>query len=203
MARGKDDNAPLNFSCSCGQLQGHIAPQAIRSGHHLVCFCRDCRAAELYFGQPDPAPGPVNLFQTTPDAITIRSGAQNLGLFRLGPRGAMRWYATCCDTPIFNTTPRAKFPFAGIRVATLATPERVGPVKTQAYILQPDGTTKHKGVPRMAWGVGTRMLASRLSGRWRQTPFFDLKTGDPVASATIPDKKERAALYPDQRKISG
>jgi len=203
VAWGSDNNAPLDFSCSCSQLQGHIAPDAAKSGLHLVCYCRDCRAAELYFKQPDPAPGPVDLFQTTPDAITITTGAQNLGLFRLSPRGTMRWYATCCDTPLFNTTPNAKLPFAGIRVATLATPERIGPVVAKAFAPRPDGRHKHDGIARMAWGVATRMLATRISGRWRQTPFFNIETGKPVAKPVIPSKQERAALYPGQRRISG
>lgn len=203
MARIKNNDAPLGFSCSCGQLHGHIAPEAAESGLHLVCYCRDCRAAELYFKQPDPAPGPVDLFQTTPDSITVTAGAQNLGLFRLSPRGTMRWYATCCDTPLFNTTPSAKFPFAGLRVATMAEPDRIGPVVSKAFAPRPGGKSKHEGISRMAWGVITRMLAARLSGRWRQTPFFDIETGKPVANPTIPSKEERAALYPDQRNLSG
>lgn len=203
MARVGTSDAPLEFSCSCGRLQGHIDAQATRSGNHVQCYCRDCRAAELYLKQPDPAPGPVDLFQTTPDAITITHGAQNLGLFRLGPRGLMRWYATCCNAPVFNTLASPKLAFAGIPLARLSAPERIGPVRTKGYMLQADGKLKHRGLARMAWGIISRMLAARLSGTWRQTPFFDTQTGDPVVKPNVLGKQERAALYPAQRRTSG
>ena len=91
MARKDQSDAPLEFACSCGKLQGQITASCLASGTHAMCYCRDCRAAELYLKQPDPAPGPVDLFQTTPDAITITNGMQHLGLLRLSPRGLMRW----------------------------------------------------------------------------------------------------------------
>lgn len=195
MARATN-NAPLEFACTCGQLQGHIAASAVAAGTHAVCYCADCRAAELYFKQPDPAPGPVDLFQTTPDAITITKGAQNLGLFRLSPRGLMRWYATCCHAPLFNTLAKPKLAFAGVQVARFSDPDRIGPVRVQAYMPQPDGGPKHRGAARMAMGVASRMLAALLSGRWRQTPFFNPETGEPVAKPTILSKQERSRLYP-------
>ncbi|MCF6232975.1 MAG: DUF6151 family protein [Rhodobacteraceae bacterium] len=189
------NNAPLDFACSCGQIQGHITPQAVQTGTHTACYCRDCRAAELYFDQPDPAPGPVDLFQTTPDTLTIAKGTDLLGLLRLSPRGTMRWYATCCNLPMFNTTPRAKLAFVGLKVAILAEPDRVGPVVAKSFIPGVGGKTSHKGIVPVVFSILTKMLAARLSGNWRQTPFFD-ETGAPVAKATIPSKKDRAALYP-------
>ena len=183
-------------------MQGRITFDAAHKGTHAVCYCRDCRAAELYFEQPDPAPGPVDLFQTTPDAITITKGANLLGLLRLSPKGTMRWYATCCNTPMFNSLRRPKFAFAGVMTNRLRDPDRIGPVVAKVFIPGPDGKTSHQGGARMAWGVATRMLAGRLSGRWRQTPFFD-DAGEPVAPAVIPTKEQRAALYPPQRNIKG
>ncbi len=40
------------------------------------------------------------------------------------------------------------------------------------------------------------MIASRLSGRWKETPFFDAVTGRPVAEPELISKSRRAALYP-------
>jgi len=153
--------------------------------------------------QPDPAPGPVDLFLTTQDTLTISAGAQHLGLFRLSPRGAMRWYATCCKTPLFNTATGPKVPFLGIRVATMTTPDRVGPVIGQTYKQKPGGKTGHQGMTRIMWNLLPRILAVRLSGRWRQTPLFDTDSGEPVAKTIMPSKEERAALYPDQRNTKG
>lgn len=198
-----DKNAlPLEFSCSCGGLQGNIESQAVKTGTHSVCYCADCRAGELYFDQPDPAPGPVDLFQTTPDALTITQGHENLGLMRLSPRGTMRWFAKCCNEPMFNTTPSRKLPFVGIKAETLKDPSRIGPVVGKTFMPRPGGKPTHKGMARLVWNIITRMGAAGLSGRWRNTPFFD-ESGKPVAQAVIPTKQERAALYPPQRRTKG
>jgi len=194
---------PLEFSCSCGQMQGHISANAVKSGTHAECSCRDCRAAELYFDQTDPAPGPVDLFQTTPDAINIAQGAEHLGLMRLSPKGTMRWFAKCCDVPMFNTTKSAKFPFVGIKGEVLKDHDRIGKVVSSVFIPRPGGKPTHKGMGRLAFGVISRMIAARLSGRWRQTPFFDVESGRPVAEPVLPSKEQRAGLYPPQRRTKG
>ncbi len=183
------------FSCSCGQLRGIVSPVSARFGTHAICHCRDCRAAALYLRQPDPAPNGVEIFQTTPDTVDIQSGGQHLGLLRLGPKGLLRWYATCCSSPLFNTFARPGVPFVGIIVDRLQDRDVLGPLVAHGFVPQPDGTSRHKGVATMVWRMLARVIAARLSGRWRQTPFFDIDTGAPVAEATIPGKEERAALY--------
>lgn len=203
MARGKHNDPPLEIACSCGQLQGQLATKFVRSGVHVACHCRDCRAFQLYLKQPDPAPGPVDLFLTTADGVSITRGAQHLGLFRLGPRGSMRWYAACCDTPLFSTATSAQIPFVAIQVGAMASPDRIGPVIGKTFVPMPGGTSAHQGFARIAWKLLPAIIASRLAGHWRQTPFFNIETGAPVASPTIPGKQERAALYPLQRRISG
>ncbi|KUJ85605.1 hypothetical protein AVO45_01020 [Ruegeria marisrubri] len=185
----------LKFSCDCGQLSGYITERGVRTGTHVCCFCPDCRAAELYFGQPDPAPDPVDIFQLSPDAIVIEKGKENLALMRLGPNGVFRWYASCCNAPIANTLKTPKLPFAGIIAKRIADPEPLGPIVTKANIQDGNGKSHHEHVGRAVVGVLKRGLAARLSGRWRQNPFFDPETGAPVAQATIPTKDERAALY--------
>jgi hypothetical protein len=183
------------FACTCGAVRGRVTPATRHSGTHVMCYCADCRAAQIYLGQDDPAPEGVELFQTTPDTIAFERGQDRLGLMRLGPNGLMRWYATCCNAPLFNTLKGPKLPFVGIHVARIADPAPIGPILVRGFMPQPDGSRKHKRVAYMAWQMFTRMLAARLSGRWRQTPFFDIETGAPVAKARIPGKNERAALY--------
>lgn len=180
------------FGCTCGALTGRIAPATPRSGTHLECFCNDCRAAQIHLGQPDPAPGGVAIFQTTPDAVTIVSGRNRLGVMRLGPRGLLRWYATCCNAPLFNTLARPTLPFVGVLVDRLADPGRIGPVLAQSFVPNPaGGAPRHKGAMRMTWRFLIRLAAARLSGRWRHTPFFDLATGAPVVAPRVLDKAER------------
>lgn len=182
------------LSCRCGQLRGRIDPARPGTGLHLICHCRDCRAAERYLGQPDPGPGGVDLFQTTPDTIHIDTGAEQLAILRLSPNGPLRWYGVCCKTPLFNTLARPGLPFATVMVARLEQPECIGPVKAEAFVPQPGGAPRHRNGTRMVWGVLRRMITSRLSGRWRTTPFFDPNTGEPVAPIHVIGKEERAAL---------
>jgi len=191
----KAGGTPLAFSCACGQVQGHVDPSALRDGVHLRCHCADCRAAELYFDQPDPVPDGVALFQTAPDRMTLTAGQDNLGLMRLGPNGLYRWYATCCNSPIGNTLKSPKLPFVGIPVARFSEPERLGKVRARGFIPQNDGKARHKGAGGMVWRMLSRFVSAWISGRWRDTPFFASDTGAPVAEAKIPTKEERKALY--------
>ncbi|MBE1283181.1 MAG: hypothetical protein GJ676_07700 [Rhodobacteraceae bacterium] len=187
--------APAPFSCECGALHGQIEDHGLRAGTHLECFCPDCRAAQLYFDQPDPAPGAVELFQTTPDAITIHAGSEHLAMLRLGPKGLYRWYAGCCNTPLFNTLKSRRFAFAGILADRLEDNSVLGPIRVQGYVPTAGKPPRHKGAGRMAYGIFSRMIGAWVSGRWRQTPFFDPDTGKPVAEPVVISREDRARLY--------
>ena len=60
--------------------------------------------------------GGSEVFQTTPARIEFTQGADQLACMRLSPKGLMRWYARCCNTPIANTLPSPGMAFAGILV---------------------------------------------------------------------------------------
>ncbi|MGI9367395.1 MAG: DUF6151 family protein [Ruegeria sp.] len=187
--------ADLSFSCDCGAFAGHITAAGVKSGTHVVCYCPDCRAGELYFEQPDPAPGPVDIFQMSPDAIEIEKGAENLAAMRLGPNGMYRWYAKCCNSPIATSMTTPQKPFAGFSVRRIADAEKLGPVVTKGSVPNPDGKRKHENVAPAAWALLKRIVSSRVSGRWRKNPFFDTDTGQPIVEPKILTKSERAALY--------
>ena len=184
----------LEFSCSCGGFAGHITEEARKSGLRLLCHCADCRAAELFHGQADPTEG-VDLFQLAPDGIVITKGAEHLRLLRLSPKGLHRWYTGCCGTPFANTLAKPQLAFAGMRSDLFADKSALGKIKAHANIPQPGKPPRSKGMFAMVFGIFSWMLAARLSGRWRQTPFFDIETGAPVAEAEIPSKEARAQLY--------
>lgn len=195
MAAGTD-STPLRFSCGCGRITGQLTPKAVQTGTHLVCFCKDCRAAEIYLGRPDPAPDPVDILQTSPEGVSFETGKDLLGLFRFSPNGLMRWYSTCCGTPMFNTLPRSGVPFVGVLAEIVEDPERLGKVRGRSFLPQANGTTKHEGSGAMIWGLATRILASRLSGSWKDTPFYDIESGKPVVTPKVLSKEERAAATP-------
>ncbi|MEO1110228.1 MAG: DUF6151 family protein [Pseudomonadota bacterium] len=193
---GESDQSGLAFSCICGEVTGRIKPQGLKHGSHAVCFCADCRAGQLYFKQPDPAPGPVEVFQIAPHELIFETGSENLAAIKLSPNGMLRWYAACCNAPLAATPNTPKFPFVGFIAARLSDTTALGPITTRAYIPTSGGKHKHAGIRAAIVAMLKRVAKSRLSGKWKQTPFFDVATGEPVVSPKLIDKSERDALYP-------
>lgn len=190
--------AALGFACECGTLRGEIvdaSPSAYthvkcHSYTHVKCHCSDCRAAYTHFGRDDP--GTVDLLQTTQDRVRITHGGEKLRVFRHTPRGALRWYATCCDTPLFLTPLKPRLVHVSVNTDRLDAPGALGPVAAEGFIPAPGGKRRHKGVPRMIAGMVSRMASKNLSGEWRNTPFFDAD-GAPVVPPQVLSREERAA----------
>ncbi|MEX0305048.1 MAG: DUF6151 family protein [Leisingera sp.] len=183
------------FSCDCGALCGKVSAEGVKGGTRVVCYCPDCRANERFHGRPDPAPDPVDLFQLSPDSIAITQGAEHLKAIRLGPRGPLRWYASCCGTPFANTLAKPGLPFAGMRSDLFEDKDALGKVRAKAFIPAPGKQSRTKGGGVMAWGILSRMITGRLSGRWRETPFFDTDSGQPVSEPETLSKEQRTQLY--------
>ncbi|MDK3016069.1 DUF6151 family protein [Pseudodonghicola flavimaris] len=194
MADGSPGPAAPDFRCRCGTLHGHLSPKGLRRGTHVACFCADCRANELAHGQPDPAPEPVGLFQLSAQEIRFDGGFDQLALMQLSPKGLYRWYARCCDTPMFNTLSSPALSFAAIRTACLDDPARLGPLRGRAFVPQAAGKPKMEGLVPVIRGFAVRALAGRLTGGWRRSPFFDA-AGAPIVSPRVLSRTERAALY--------
>jgi hypothetical protein len=189
---------PLGFSCACGALSGHIEAASVKQGTRLRCHCTDCRAVELYHGAPDPKGSGVDLLQLNPDMVVIDRGADQLHLLQLSPKGLYRWYSGCCGTPLFNGLRNPRLPFIAVRTALFSEPDRLGRVVAEAFIPQPGKPPRHKGAARMTMKLASRMISAWVSGRWRQTAFFDGQSGRPVAEPHVLSKAERRALTADK-----
>ncbi len=183
------------FSCSCGTIKGVLRGVSPAAGTHAECYCSDCRAAEVYTGQPDPSPAPVGLFQTTPDLVSFTQGYEKLAVFSFGRKNLLRWHASCCGSILFNTVRNPKIAFASIRTNLLQDTAAIGPSVASAFIPTPSGKPKHKGLGRFVMQAVPRITAARLSGRWKQTPFFDLETLEPVRPVQIVDRAKRAQIH--------
>ncbi|QFT57188.1 hypothetical protein FIU94_00005 [Sulfitobacter sp. THAF37] len=186
--------APLDLTCACGQIKGYLRDFAPSVGTHAECFCVDCRAAELHLGQADPAPGPVGVFQTTPDRLTFTEGTENLAVFSFGEKNLLRWYAACCGTPLFNTPRNPRLSFVGIRTAAIPDTGPLGPVTAQGFIPTDDDKTRHKGILRLVGAAMARIAMQRITGRWRNNPLFDTASGTPARPVTVLPRGTRDAL---------
>ncbi|WP_224813993.1 DUF6151 family protein [Hasllibacter sp. MH4015] len=177
--------AEIAWSCRCGAMHGRLTVGA-KGGTHVICHCDSCVRAQRHFGQSDTTRlTGVGIFQTVPDLFTIDAGAEHLALAQLSPRGSYRWYASCCDSQIGITGKTAKFPFVAVVDARVAEPERLGPTRARVNVPQTGGGEKSTGVPRAVLALLGRSAGALMSGRWKQTPFFDVKSGQAVATAEV------------------
>jgi len=126
-------------------------------------------------------------------AVTVRftAGGDQLACLSLSPRGLLRWYARCCRTPIANTPRDPRLPYAGLVHTVLERPDPMDrsypPPMLRINTGSAIGTPPASPRPVMGWGrflglMGS-LLAMRLTGRHRASPFF--REGQPVAQVEV------------------
>lgn len=189
--------ANLPFSCRCGNVKGLV--KDLPKGNHAQCFCKSCRAAAIFVGDPDPGAEGITVWQTTPDKITITQGADQLSCFAFTGKRLLRWRAACCGAALFNTMPNPGFALAAVHSGCFDDPNALGPIATRGFIPQPGGGIKHEGILKLACGALARAFAARLTGRWKQTPFFDVRTRTPVVEVDVLPEGTRARLLNDAK----
>lgn len=186
--------ADVPFSCRCGEIKGTLHGASPTAGNHVRCYCASCRAAVLFTTGHDVGADGVELYQTTPDKISFSQGQDKLAIFSFTPSKLLRFRASCCGVQMFTMLPTPKFAMVGMMTNLLADTSAIGPVASEAFIPQPDGSSRHSSVARLYGGTIWRALVARLTGRWKDTPFFDIETGKPVAPVYVPTAAERATL---------
>jgi len=199
----------LALRCTCDSLRGVARGVAAHSGNHVVCYCRDCQAFAHFLGRaPDilDAQGGTEIFQMSPARIEIGAGADRLACMRLSPRGLLRWYASCCNTPIGNTLATHKFPFVGVIHLCLQAPEAggaldpvLGPVRARAFrqfaggeaaAIPPDRTP----MPLLVARFVALMVRWKLRGDGARSVFFRGPGGSPTAEPRVLSLAERDEL---------
>ncbi len=186
----------LPLRCTCGALSGVARGVSAARGNRLLCYCGDCQSFAHFLGRADEildANGGSDIFQMSPARLVIREGADQLACMRLTPKGLLRWYARCCRTPIGNTLATPNVPFVGwIQLHGgagrdgRAWDEALGPVRARVGVGFAKGERSQLG----SGGRGTLpvllrfarvVLAARLRGDHKASPFFDPRTGAPRA----------------------
>jgi hypothetical protein len=183
------------ISCKCGALRGALAdPGLVNRG---VCYCLDCQAFARYLGWPLEPHGGTEVLQTSPAKIRFTHGFENLGCLRLSDNGLLRWYAKCCNTPIGNTPPDFRLSFVGLINASVVVPSGVDPDELFGPIAMRVHTKHALGTPPKATGLMgaiarfvRTLLIARITGRYRDTPFFQ-PDGSPVVRPTVVRQDQR------------
>ncbi len=168
-----------SIQCQCGTVRGQLEGTG---GHNrLICYCTDCRAFARYLDRAAEVldvQGGTEIVQVAQPRLRFAQGADRIAAVRLSENGMIRWYASCCQTPIGNTMANAKVPFIGLIHSCLDHANMDKDFGTEVAILNTDtalGATKpvQRGLPgviaRFIWIVVT----TRISGRYKHSHLFD------------------------------
>lgn len=170
------------LKCDCGQVQGTAHDISASDGTRVVCCCDDCQAFAQHLHHEAKTLdefGGTDIFQTTQAQVTIEQGQDKLQCLRLTEKGALRWYTTCCNTPVANTA-NAKIPFVGIIHSFMDVDNRdelLGPVRAHVQVQHAIGTPNYPNASqKFPLGVVGRMIRKQIIGKikGKQSPtvFF-------------------------------
>jgi hypothetical protein len=191
----------LSLRCTCGDLRGWLRSAGPRSGNRCICYCDDCQSFAYFLERAEAildAHGGTDIFQTSPARLEITAGVQHLACMQLRPGSrVVRWYASCCRTPIGNTPAAHRIPFVGVihscmdLNATGSSLDAVlGPVRGSVFrrFARGDQTELPERLPVVQILRLARMvLVARLRRDRLRSPFFDstgkLKVAPRVLSA--------------------
>ncbi|HEX5657468.1 MAG TPA: DUF6151 family protein [Polyangiales bacterium] len=116
----------LEIRCRCGIVAGHVQ---VTEQRRVVCYCDDCQLYARYLNRVDilDAHGGTDAVITAPGHVHLDRGQAFVRCLRLTARGAYRWYASCCNTPLGSTL-GAWLPFASLPSTCFASQGRLGPI---------------------------------------------------------------------------
>jgi Family of unknown function (DUF6151) len=188
--------------CACGRLEGQVA--ATHRAGRAICYCHDCQAFARFLGAPETtldALGGTDIIATAPRFVQFTTGTEQLQCMSLGPRGLLRWYAGCCRTPIGNTPRNPKLSYVGLVHNCLAgaSAERdaaFGPARLAANPKSASGRVAATPLPMLlaALKILRNVGGSRLSGTYRQNPFFRAGTDELIVPPQVLTAAQRQAL---------
>jgi len=193
----------IQVRCHCGKLQGELDTAAVAA--RAKCYCKDCRAFARFLGNEveilDGAGG-TEVAAVLPSGLRFTQGLEQLACMSLSPKGLYRWYASCCRTPIGNTPRDPTVHYLGlVRACMAATPAELDAQLGSAHI-HANTESAYRKVETTpagtAWAVvkiGSRIVKARLTGAYRDNPFFVDGGSTPVRQPELISKEARARLY--------
>jgi len=190
------------LQCRCGTLKGHVSLS--HGANRGVCYCRDCQAFAHFLGRAGEildASGGTDVIQTRAANVVFTEGREALACMRLTPNGMLRWYSTCCNTPVGNTLANSKVSFVGLVHNCLegtgpTLDDSFGPV--QAHVNTRSGKGGLKSSPLALVKMVLRFIAmvagARMDGSYKRSPFFAADTGAPIVAPKVLSPGEREQL---------
>ena len=169
-----------SLRCRCGTVKGYVShPERVSRG---VCYCSDCQSFAHFLGKPTgmlDEMGGTDVIATVSSYVTITQGLGSLACMSLSNGGMLRWYASCCKTPIGNTPRNFKIPHVGLIHSCLEDPAKsldasFGPIRMRVNLKSAKGKPKAMTMSTTlaVLRFAKLLLRSRLDGTYRRTPFF-------------------------------
>ena len=196
----------LAFSCSCDAVTGSIAQAIGRDGKvegdHVVCHCSDCQAFARFCHAEESILGKAGgtaLYQSRCARLTIASGKDRLACIHLTDKPTLRWYAACCDTPMFNSFANGRIPYVTTLLANCEPAARAKLGEPTGHLFLSDATGAVDDLKPLAMATLIRhflwrMMKDWISGDRLRNPLFDPQTLAPIAPPRRLTQQERAAL---------
>ena len=203
--------ANLAIRCVCGAVQATASQVSPGAVNRVVCHCQGCQAYAHVLGRANAVLdrwGGTDVFQMSPRRLHFTAGFDQVACMRLTDKGALRWYARCCNTPLVHTLPSGNVPFMAVNhfcvdwSAAGTREDLIGPVRARV-----NGTFRGDGRPQpnrsslgallgMLWHYAPLLARWRWQGDHKHSPFFDAHTGAPMVA---PVRVRVPALEPPPR----
>lgn len=191
----------IALHCRCGNVRGEI--DAGRAYARATCYCKDCQAYARWLGGADLTDdrGGTDILAMAPAAVRFTDGEVHVGCMSLSERGLLRWYASCCRTPLGNTPRDARVHYVGMATICLAAaPDALDAVSgpRDRIVLSTASAGGPVGSTPLAFLLGgLRILAGIVGARLRgvrASPFFDEATGTPIQTPEVLSPEARRML---------
>ena len=188
--------------CRCGTLQGVVLPSA--TAVRAVCYCKDCQAYARFLGTPGVVNrhGGTEVVASVPRQMRFTEGQAALACLSLSPRGTLRWYAGCCKTPIGNTPRNPRIAYVGLIHSCLdgdasSLETSFGPLRMAVNTKSAIGEVRATPAASVmgVLTLATALLGARLSGAYRDNPFFLPGSATPVCEPYVLSREEREQAY--------
>ena len=192
----------LPIQCACGSVRGTLCEVSPDTVQHYVCHCDDCRAFIRHIdraGDLLTEHGGTAVIHSTPARYTLTEGRDQLAAVRLSPKGLLRFYASCCNTPLGSVLEKPGIPLVSIARVAL-------PADASAHIGASRGVNARFAIgdrstldaaERLPLSVLPatlcRLMLQKLQGQAYPSTFHEAD-GRPILEPTVLSAGQRAAL---------
>jgi Family of unknown function (DUF6151) len=191
------------LQCRCGKLQGYVSPADVAA--RAVCYCKDCQAFAHFLERPEDLVlnelGGTEIVATLPKYVHFTQGVEALVCMSLSGRGLLRWYTSCCNTPIGNTPRDFKTSYVGVIHSCLnqrapSIQESFGPVRMVLQTNSARGKVTSTPMSNVITliKIMKSVIAARMSGSYKSNPFFIEDSGAPIKQPRVLSKAERTRV---------